>query len=72
MLTTIVVLASATDADGDAITYSWTVTTGSITGDGLTGKWNRVLENGRAKGGTATISASDGKGGVAKVDFVIP
>lgn len=72
VVTTITVLSPATDADGDAISYSWSSSNGSITGNGLIGKWNRVLANGKAQGGTATITASDGKGGIAKVDFVFP
>lgn len=70
-VTTITVLSPATDADGDAISYSWSSNNGSITGNGLIGTWNRVLANGKVQGGTATITASDGKGGTAKVDFVL-
>ena len=71
-VTTITVLSPATDADGDTITYSWSSSNGSIIGNGLIGTWNRVLANGKVQGGTATITASDGKGGIAKVDFVVP
>lgn len=72
VVTTITVLSAATDADGDAITYSWSSSNGGITGNGLIGTWNRVLANGKAQGGTATITASDGRGGTAKADFVFP
>lgn len=71
-VTTITVLSPATDADGDAITYAWSSSNGTITGNGLIGTWTRVLANGKVQAGTATLTASDGKGGIAKIDFVFP
>lgn len=71
-VTTITVLTPATDADGDAISYSWLASNGSISGTGLTGIWTRVMSGGKPQGGTASVVASDGKGGTAKADFVFP
>jgi hypothetical protein len=67
--TTINVLTPAVDPDGDPLTYTWTASNGSITASGLSATWTRVIELGRPKSGTATVTASDGKGGAAPFEF---
>jgi hypothetical protein len=71
-VTTITVLSAATDSDGDSVSYAWTSTNGSISGNGLVGTWTRLLVGGRIQGGTASITASDGKGGTDIHSFVFP
>lgn len=60
---------TAKDADGDLLTYSWTVSIGSITGDGSKGVWSRPIVMGRPGGGVATVTVTDGKGGKTSRDF---
>jgi hypothetical protein len=67
--TTINVLTAAVDPDGDPLTYTWTASNGSITANGLSATWTRVIELGRPKSGTATVTASDGKGGATPFGF---
>ena len=67
--TTINVLTPAVDPDGDPLTYTWAASNGSITANGLSATWTRVIEFGRPKPGTATVTASDGKGGAAPFEF---
>jgi hypothetical protein len=67
--TTINALTPAVDPDGDPLTYTWTVSNGSITANGLSATWTRVIEFGHPKSGTATVTASDGKGGAAPFEF---
>ena len=67
--TTINVLTPAVDPDGDPLTYTWTVSNGSVTANGLSATWTRVIELGRPKSGTTTVTASDGKGGAAPFEF---
>lgn len=69
--TTITILTPATDQDGDVLTYRWSASNGTISGDGLVGTWTRVLENGRVTKGTVTVVADDGRGGTAKVTFEV-
>lgn len=60
----------ASDPDRDPLTYAWTASNGSITGNGATGIWKRVLVNGdRLVPGTATVVVTDGRGGQAKYTF---
>lgn len=68
---TTMVAPAATDPDGDQLTYSWSVTTGTITNVGLKGTWVRDIAEGKEKPGKVTVTASDGRGGVATfiVDF---
>jgi hypothetical protein len=68
--TTTITISPASDPDGDSLTYTWSATTGSITGYGLTGVWSRGISYGQVMGGTVTIRAEDGKGGVATVNIV--
>jgi hypothetical protein len=67
--TTINVLSPATDPDGDPLTYTWTASNGSITANGLSATWTRVIELGQPKSGTATVTASDGRGAAAPFGF---
>jgi hypothetical protein len=50
----------ASDADGDALTYSWSVTGGSVSGTGSTATYTAPLSEDIY---TITCSVSDGKGG---------
>ena len=64
------IVIKASDPDGDSLTYTWTASNGSITGNGATGIWKRVLVNGdHLVPGTATIVVTDGRGGRAKYTF---
>jgi hypothetical protein len=67
--TTINALTPAVDPDGDPLTYTWTASNGSITANGLSATWTRVIELGRPKPGSATVTAIDGKGGAAPFEF---
>lgn len=67
--TTINALTPAVDPDGDPLTYTWTASNGSITANGLSATWTRVIEFGRPKPGSATVTATDGKGGAAPFEF---
>jgi hypothetical protein len=67
--TTINVLTPAVDPDGDPLTYTWSASNGSITANGLSATWTRVIELGRPRPGAATVTASDGKGGAAPFEF---
>jgi hypothetical protein len=67
--TTINVLTPAVDPDGDPLTYTWTASNGSITANGLSATWTRVIELGQPKPGSATVTASDGKGGATPFVF---
>ncbi len=55
----------ASDLDGDVLTYSWTSSNGTITGQGPSGTWRRELQNNNSElvPGTATVTVSDGRGG---------
>jgi hypothetical protein len=59
------VAPAATDLDDDQLTYSWSVTTGTITNVGLTGTWVRAIADDQEAPGKVTVTASDGRGGVA-------
>ena len=52
--------ATATDADGDPMTYSWSKSGGALSASGLSGKWHSP-DSGTY---TITFTASDGRGGV--------
>jgi hypothetical protein len=56
------VSCAASDADGDTLTYDWTATGGTITGEGSTVTWIAPAAEGSY---TITVSVSDGKGGTA-------
>lgn len=65
--------ARATDADGDPLTYAWTVTGGTTTGTGARvtyvhdGAWTPYEDVNRQ----ATVTVSDGRGGTATRTFPI-
>jgi hypothetical protein len=56
------VKCTASDPDGDTVTYAWTYTGGSISGTGSTVTWTAP-----STAGTYTVTAivSDGRGGTA-------
>ena len=56
------VQCTASDPDGDALTYSWISTGGSISGTGSTVAWTAPSTLGIY---TVTVTVSDGKGGTA-------
>jgi YD repeat-containing protein len=58
--TTIVI--TATDAEGDPLTYEWAVVTGTISGNGPTAVWNRPISMGRPVPGNVTVTVTDAKG----------
>jgi hypothetical protein len=53
---------AASDADGDTLTYDWTATGGTITGQGSTITWMAPAAEGSY---VITVSVSDDKGGTA-------
>jgi hypothetical protein len=61
--TTTITVSAAADPDGDPVTYSWSATNGSITGNGTSATWNRVISYGRVASGSVTVTATDGQGG---------
>jgi hypothetical protein len=56
------VSCTASDADGDTLTYDWAATGGAITGEGSTITWMAPAAEGSY---TITVTVSDGKGGTA-------
>lgn len=68
--TTIELVTPPVDPDGDPLSYTWSATNGSITGNGLTATWQRVLSRGWIQGGTVTVVVSDGRGGTATYQIV--
>lgn len=60
----------ASDPDGDVLTFRWTASNGSITGNGPSGTWKRELTSGgQPIPGTATVVVTDGRGGQAEYTF---
>ncbi len=53
----------AADADGDTLTYTWTVTQGDITGDGPAVAWAAPNQEGLFR---VSVSVDDGNGGVTE------
>jgi len=60
----------ASDPDGDSLTYTWTATVGSITGDGPKCVWKRPIVMGQPGPGVVTVVVTDGKGGRISREFV--
>jgi hypothetical protein len=56
------VVAKASDADGDNVTYKWSADGGTITGEGNTITWTAPATSDNY---TITVTVSDGKGGTA-------
>ncbi len=56
------VTCNATDANGDALAYAWTATSGTFTGSGATVVWNATAGSGNT---TVTCTVNDGAGGTA-------
>jgi hypothetical protein len=54
------IVAKASDADGDALTYQWSADGGTITGEGSTIIWTAPATSGNY---TIEVTVSDGKGG---------
>jgi hypothetical protein len=53
----------AVDPDQDPLTFTWTVSNGSVTGEGPKAIWERTLVNGRPEPGTIGVEVTDGRGG---------
>ncbi|MDD5703785.1 MAG: PKD domain-containing protein [Dehalococcoidales bacterium] len=62
------VTCDANDADGDAITYRWTASGGTISGEGSAVSWTAPEKTGSY---LIKVVVSDGKGGVSTKDFVV-
>ena len=56
----------AVDPDGDPLTFTWTVSTGSVTGNGPRCVWQRPIESGRPASGTVTLVVTDSKGAMIR------
>jgi hypothetical protein len=55
---------SASDPDGDALTFQWKANNGSAACQGASCAWrNRPVSMGRVEGGYLTVTVEDGKGG---------
>lgn len=54
------VVANAGDADGDVLSYQWSASSGTITGEGSTVTWTAPAVSDNY---TITVTVSDGKGG---------
>ena len=52
----------ASDPDGDALTYSYTVSGGAISGNGTSASWTAPAQAGSY---SVTVGVSDGNGGTA-------
>lgn len=53
---------TASDPEGDALTYSYSVSGGSVVGNGATASWTAASQEGAY---SVTVQVSDGKGGQA-------
>ena len=62
------IACSASDADGDALTYRWTASAGTIDSSEAAVTWTAPKDPGIYK---ITVVVSDGKGGAALVDAAI-
>jgi hypothetical protein len=61
--TVIQLVTGASDPDGDALTYEWSATNGTIVGNGLSATWSRAILFGNVGTGIVTVIVSDGRGG---------
>lgn len=62
------IVAKASDADGDTLTYQWSADGGTITGEGNTIAWTAP---GNSDNYTIKVAVSDGKGGTAAQSVTI-
>jgi outer membrane protein OmpA-like peptidoglycan-associated protein len=62
--------ATASDPDGDPLTYSWKASGGKVTGNGSEGTFDSVGVAAPATV-TVTVTVSDGRGGVASSNCII-
>ena len=62
--------ATASDPDGDPLTYAWSALRGSFSGatDGATARWTAPAQIGRV---TIRVQVSDGRGGSASADVAV-
>ena len=58
------VTVQADDPDQDPLTFTWTVSSGSVNGEGPKAVWERKLVNGRPEPGTIGVEVTDGRGGI--------
>ena len=68
-ITTVTLIAPATDADGDPLSYSWTSSNGSVTAVGRRVAWERPVDAGLLAAGSLTVTVTDGRGGSASATF---
>ena len=61
------IVCNASDADGDELSYNWSVSGGELTGDGTTVTWTAPHSEGSHN---ITVIVTDGKGGAVS-DYVI-
>jgi len=61
-------ICTASDPDGDALTYSWTASAGTIDGSDTAVTWTAPKDPGSYK---ITVVVSDGKGGAVTTDAVV-
>jgi len=62
------IIAVASDADGDSLTYQWSSNGGTITGEGNTIAW---MSPGNSDNFTINLTVSDGKGGITAKSITI-
>jgi hypothetical protein len=62
------IIAVASDADGDSLTYQWSSNGGTITGEGNTIAW---MSPGNSDNFTINLTVSDGKGGTTAKSITI-
>jgi outer membrane immunogenic protein len=64
----VTITATASDPDGDPLTYSWTTSSGRISGSGPTAQLDTTNAQGAA---TVTVTVDDGRGGTASCSSTI-
>jgi len=62
------ITCTASDADGDALTYQWTASGGDISGEGSAVTWEAPVAEGNY---TISVTVGDGKGGTASGNCVV-